>query len=316
MTPTTPPHERSDIGLVHEAMLSRTEDELLDGTLDHIRGALAQELPVLVATPPERTKLLRARLGADAPRVHFSDMSEEGRNPARIIPGVMHPFVDAHPGRRTVIVAESMWPGRSAAAYAAWVEHEALLNLAFADDEVSVLCLCPLSVLPEQTLADVERTHPALREGRVSRVAPGYTDPAAVLEAIALLQPEAPADAERFDFTAVSQARHVAAEWGSQAGLTSDRLTDVLIAISEVSGNSVEHAGDGGTVLCWLDSGAVVFEIRDGGHIEDLLAGRLPPPPEQESGRGLLMVNLLCDLVQRKSGPSGTVIRLWMNLSP
>ena len=33
-----------------------------------------------------------------------------------------------------------------------------------------------------------------------------------------------------------------------------------------------------------------------------------------ESGRGLLMVNHLCDLVQVRTGPSGTAIRLWMNI--
>ncbi|MGH3334348.1 MAG: anti-sigma factor RsbA family regulatory protein [Nocardioides sp.] len=313
-TTTTPPHERSDAGMVHEAMPARDEAQFLTWTSGYIRAALARDQPVLVALPPDRMKRVRDRLGTDASRVRFEDMCEEGRNPARIIPGLMHPFVDEHPGRRTVIVAEPMWPGRSAAAYAAWVEHEALLNLAFADAQVSILCLCDLAVLPEQTLADLVRTHSTLREGQVSRVSAGYMDPTGVLDTISALQPQTPTDAERFDFTAVSEARRVATEWGRSAGMTSDRLTDVLIAISEVSGNSVEHAGDGGTLLCWRDAGSLVYEIRDGGHIKDLLAGRLPPSPEQESGRGLLMVNLLCDLVQIKSAPSGTVIRLWMTL--
>ena len=315
MTPAFP-HERSDAGMVHEAIPYREDNQLLAETIGYVRAALARDQPVLVALSGERVKRIRDGLGADASRVRFGDMSEDGRNPARIIPGVMHPFVEEHPGRRTVIVAEPMWPGRSAAEYAAWVEHEALVNLAFADEDVSILCLCDLAVLPEQTMADIERTHPALREHNVSRVSAGYTDPHTVLETISVLQPETPADAERFEFTAVADARHVATEWGRKSGLTADRLTDVLIAISEVSGNSLEHAGDGGTVMCWRDSGSLVYEIRDGGHIEDLLAGRLPPPPEQESGRGLLMVNLLCDLVQMKSGPSGTVIRLWMTLPP
>jgi anti-sigma regulatory factor (Ser/Thr protein kinase) len=313
---TSLPSERSDAGMVHEAMPSRNEDQFLAGTIGYIRAALARDQPVLVELSGERIKRLRHGLGADASRVRFGDMSEDGRNPARIIPGIMYPFVEEHPGRRTVIVAEPMWPGRSAAEYAAWIEHEALVNLAFADEDVSILCLCDLAALPEQILADLERTHPALREDKVSRVSTGYTDPHTVLQMVSVLQPETPSDAQRFDFTAVADARYVAAEWGRRSGMTTDRLTDVLIAISEVTGNSLEHAGGGGTVLCWLDGGSLVYEIRDGGHIEDLLAGRLPPPPEQESGRGLLMVNLLCDLVQIKSGPSGTVVRMWMNLPP
>jgi anti-sigma regulatory factor (Ser/Thr protein kinase) len=300
--------------MMHEAMPYRGPDQFLAETIAYIRAALARDQPVLVTLPGDAMKRIRDGLGTDASRVRFSDMAEDGRNPARIIPGVIYPFVDEHPGHRTAIIAEPMWPGRSAAEYTAWVEHEALVNLAFADQDVNILCLSDLAVLPEQTLADIERTHPALRDRQVSHVSTGYLDPHTVLDRISRLQPETPADAERFDFTEVAQARRVAAEWGRRSGLTPDRLTDVLIAISEVSGNSVEHAGDGGTVLCWQDSGSLVYEIRDGGHIDDLLAGRLPPPPEQTSGRGLLMVNLLCDLVQMKSGPSGTVIRLWMTL--
>ena len=105
----------------------------------------------------------------------------------------------------------------------------------------------------------------------------------------------------------------MATEWGAASGLPTDRLTDLLIAISEVAGNSVEHAGDGGTMRYWRHSGSLIYEIRDRGHIRDRLAGRLPPPWDQESGRGLLMVNLLCDLVQLRSGPSGTTVRLWMD---
>ena len=112
----------------------------------------------------------------------------------------------------------------------------------------------------------------------------------------------------------VSQARHAATEWGRRAGLTEDRLTDLIIAVSEVGGNSVAHTGHGGSLLWWQNGESLVYEMRDGGHIQDLLAGRAPPPPEAESGRGLLMVNLLCDLVQVKTGPSGTAIRLWMTL--
>jgi anti-sigma regulatory factor (Ser/Thr protein kinase) len=308
------PPERSDAGLVHEAVGYRDDEQSLAETIAYVRAALARDQPVLVGLPGGRLKRVRDGLGPDASRVRFVDMAEDGRNPARIIPGILHPFVEDHPGRRAAIVTECMWPSQSAAEYAACVEHEALINLAFAAEDVSILCPYDLAALPEQAMADVERTHPALRERQVSRINMGYTDPRTVLKTLSTLQPQTPADAERFEFTTVADARSVAAEWGRSSGMTSDRLTDLLIAISEVLGNSVEHAGNSATVLCWRDGGSLVCEVRDGGHIDDPLAGRLLPPAEQESGRGLLMVNLLCDLVQMKSGPAGTVIRLWMSL--
>ena len=64
---------------------------------------------------------------------------------------------------------------------------------------------------------------------------------------------------------------------GRSAGMTSDRLTDLLIAISEVLGNSMAHAGDSahGAVLARRNS--LVYEVRDGGHIDDPSRGAYRP---------------------------------------
>jgi anti-sigma regulatory factor (Ser/Thr protein kinase) len=292
----------------------RSDDDFLAGIVGWIRAALGAEKPVLVELPGPRGDLVRDALGADAERVRFGDMTDDGRNPGRIIPAVLHKFAASHPGRRVAIVAESMWATRSAAEYTACVAHEALVNLALADRPVSVLCPFNVSELPERALIDAERTHRALREGGVRRPSAGYTNPRRVVESLSALEPATPLDAVRLDYTVVGQARHAASEWAMRAGLPEDRLTDVIIAVSEIGGNAMAHAGGSGTLLCWQDGDSLIYEMRDAGHIQDLLAGRLPPTSAQESGRGLLMVNLLCDLVQVKTGPSGTTIRLWMTL--
>lgn len=301
-------------GLVHEAMLYRGDAEFVSGVVGQIRAALAADQPVLVELPGARGDLIRDALGTDAHSVRFGDMADHGRNPGRIIPGVMHDFVVGHLDRRVVIIAESTWATRSAPEYAACVEHEALTNLAFAEQQVSIQCPYNLTDLPEHAVADAERTHPTLWQHGARRVSTAYTEPHAVVDSIAALQPPTPARARRLDYTLVSQARHAATEWGRRAGLPEDRLTDLIIAVSEVGGNSVAHTGHGGSLLWWQNGDSLVYEMRDGGHIQNLLAGRVPPPPEAETGRGLLMVNLLCDLVQVKTGPSGTAIRLWMTL--
>jgi anti-sigma regulatory factor (Ser/Thr protein kinase) len=58
----------------------------------------------------------------------------------------------------------------------------------------------------------------------------------------------------------------------------------------------------------WRDGDALVCEVRDRGQLGDPLAGRRPTP-EQPDGRGLWLVNQLCDLVQLRSSASGTVVR-------
>ena len=73
------------------------------------------------------------------------------------------------------------------------------------------------------------------------------------------------------------------------------------LAASELATNSVRHGGGTGTVAMWLEPGAVVVEFSDAGHLADPLTGRLTPPLDSEGGRGLYLVNQLCDLVQVRS---------------
>jgi anti-sigma regulatory factor (Ser/Thr protein kinase) len=56
-----------------------------------------------------------------------------------------------------------------------------------------------------------------------------------------------------------------------------------------------------------------VCEIRDRGHIDDVLAGRHTPRPGQTRGWGLWIANTTCDLVQIRSHGDGTVIRVHMH---
>src|SRR5207247_1710686 len=60
------------------------------------------------------------------------------------------------------------------------------------------------------------------------------------------------------------------------------------------------------------ERGALGCEVSDAGHIEEPLVGRVHPATDRTSGRGLWLVNHLCDLVQIRSSPQGTVVRVYM----
>jgi len=301
-------------GLLHAAMPYRDDHEYVTGIVSVVRSAWAADQNVLVEVPAPRDELVRDALGADAAAVVFGDMTKDGRNPGRIIP-VLFQFVAAHPGRHLAMISESMWPSRSAHAYDAVVQHEALVNLAFAEQHATLVCPYNISELPEQVLTDAERTHPILLIDGEHVSSSKYSDPVEVVEDIYDQQPTPPAHAEAVDFTVVAKARQLVLDWATRAGLPAERVTDLLIAVSEIGGNSIIHGKAGATLLMWTEDHWLVCEIRDKGHITDPLAGRVPPPMMTESGRGLLMVNYLCDLVQLKTGPTGTAIRLWMSLS-
>ena len=55
-------------------------------------------------------------------------------------------------------------------------------------------------------------------------------------------------------------------------------------------------------------------EVSDSGCIDQPLAGRERPNPADTTGRGLWLANQLCNLVQIRSSPDGTTVRLHMRL--
>ena len=89
---------------------------------------------------------------------------------------------------------------------------------------------------------------------------------------------------------------------------------DLLIAVSEIAGNSVHHGGGGGVLEMWEEGDTVLCDVRDTGTIEPPLAGRERPSGGQVGGYGLWLANQLCDLVQVRSFPSGSTVRLHLHV--
>jgi len=116
--------------------------------------------------------------------------------------------------------------------------------------------------------------------------------------------------------TNLSEVRVLAETQARQAGLAEDRVTDFVIAVSEVTGNTVRHARSAGTIEIWCDAGEIICEIHDRGVIPDpASAGRRPPAADASGGHGLWLVHQICDKVELHSDSDGTTIRLHMALS-
>ena len=96
----------------------------------------------------------------------------------------------------------------------------------------------------------------------------------------------------------------------ARAGFEGHSRSDLVLAVHEVAVNSVRHGGGTGELLVWRDGARVVCEIRDRGVIAHPLADRLSAPPYASGGRGLWLANAICELVQIRSVPDGTVVRL------
>ena len=86
-----------------------------------------------------------------------------------------------------------------------------------------------------------------------------------------------------------------------------------MLAVHEAVTNSLRYGGDDGLLRIWRENGSVICEVRDSGCIDQPLVGRERPANDGEGGRGLWLVNHLCDLVQIRSFPTGAVVRLFMS---
>jgi anti-sigma regulatory factor (Ser/Thr protein kinase) len=310
----TGPRRRPPAGLSHEAYLYRTTEEFVTGTAAFLRAGLRAGDAALVSVPGARHDRLREALGPAAAQVQFADMTRVGRNPARIIPFV-HRFAQTHAGARVSFVGEPIWPGRTAAETRECVRHEALLNLAFSSADITIFCPYDAARLDEDTIADSWRTHPLVCRHDGWWDSEDYTDPAVLYTAADRPLPAPPPSALllRFRGEDLPLIRSLVGDAAARFGIDADRAADFVVAVNEIATNTVGHAPPVGLLRLWTDPRheALVCEIRDSGHITDPLAGRRMPAPDASTGRGLWLANQYCDLVELRSGPDGTTIRLY-----
>jgi anti-sigma regulatory factor (Ser/Thr protein kinase) len=303
----------------HRALFYRDEDGYLAALVHFALKGLSLGEAVAVAVPATRLDPVRTAVGDRASDVFWSDMTETGRNPGRIIPALLFDFADRHPDRPVRIVCEQNWPGRSAEEYPACAQHEALVNQAFVGRAFTMLCPYDARALAPTVLADAAATHPELVDSSPSVAlngdAPAVNDryaPATVLAGYNLPLSE-PEDAEvlRVDTSGLTTARELAAVHARRLGLADDRVEDVALVVSELVSNGIEHGDGTSTLRIWRSGDELVCQARGAGQLTDPLAGRRPIDPFEPHGRGLLLANLLADLVRIHTTELNTVVRAY-----
>jgi anti-sigma regulatory factor (Ser/Thr protein kinase) len=303
--------QRVPQGFEHQAVFYRGIDGLLASVVPFIREGIELGEPVLVALVSDRLAAVEQALGADATRVDFVDMGELGANPACIIPEWRRFLEDAGDEGPVRGVGEPVWAGRRAAEVEEAELHEALLNLAF-EDGPSWRLMCPYDVseLPSDVIEVALRNHP-VAAGPPLEASYAGTEEARARFSRPLPPPPADADTLPFGRGDLAGLRGVVARLADQAGVRPAAVEDLVLAAHELATNSIVHGGGGGAMSLWAEPGAFVIEVRDSGLIHDPLVGRDLLQELAENGRGIWMANQLCDLVQVRSGESGTVVRLF-----
>ena len=312
--PSSSSATQHDDAFRHVALMYAGERSFVDATAAFLRDGIAAGEPALVVVSARKIELLREELGDSAERVLFADMAEVGQNPAAII-SAWDDFASSRfaEGQRVRGIGEPVYPERSEDELAECHNHEALLNLAFAD-ATGFWLLCPYDVeaLQPGVVEYACTTHPILREDGVERPSPVYRGDDLCAQLFEGDLEPAPADAYEveFDQDSLGAMRAFVSELALDAGIDSTRRDDLLLAVNELATNSVRHGGGRGVLRAWPDSRALVCEVSDAGHIEAPLTGRVRPPAGGLNGYGLWMVNQVCDLVQVRVRDTGSLVRM------
>lgn len=300
-------------GFRHEALFYGSEAEFVLGTVPFIRHGLERGEVVLVVESQEKIALLKGELGEDESSVHFADMEQVGSNPARIIPAWTEFVAEYGRDRRGLRgIGEPIWAGRSEDALVECQRHESLINVAFGRGRAwKLLCPYDTSALPSTVLEEARRSHAFVSERQVGLPSPHFRgiEASAAVPDTPLRTPPAGTLGLAFRAGELGHVRSFARRFGLSAGLEGGPAAELVSAVNEIATNSVRHGGGQGTFLIWRDGAYVVCEVRDRGLFDRPLADR-----ERADGsggsRGLWLANQLCDLVQIRAYPEGTIVRL------
>lgn len=297
----------------HHALFYRSEAELVRATRAFVEQGIEAREPVMVAVPTEQLEVLRREMGATEDVVRYEDMTVLGRNPGCILP-MLFDWMDSNP-RPMRVIGSSMWPGRGQAEIVEVMRHEALLNLAFAEADARILCLYDAARLDADALEVAKRTHRVIVLGdSLPCLSEHFLDPMSVYLAAGQPLPAPTAGSTQLPVTddlRLLRALVMGSETAST--LSGERRADLMFSVNEAATNAIKHGGSPATVKLWRDGPMVVAEVHDNGRIADPFAGRRPPSRSASQGRGLWLINQLCDLVEVRSDDSGTTIRMHMH---
>ncbi|WP_460366397.1 anti-sigma factor RsbA family regulatory protein [Actinocorallia lasiicapitis] len=297
--------------LVHQALLYGSQEEYVEEALTFLRAGLDVGDSLVVIGSPGRIALLQREMDelVDLDELEWYDDASWYLTPPRSIAAAVSSGRDRwwKRGGRVRIVSEPLWAGRTPAEIREWKRYEALLNVVLAETRTSLLCAYDLRHVPADVMRIAERTHHDL----------DYEPPLTVYTELNRhpLLPQTGRIAHRgFLRGELPGLRDFTAKAAIGFGLGA--CMPLVMAVNEVATNVIRHGGGHGSLLVWSDGDSVICDVLDPlGRLEDKFLGFLPPDPDKSGGAGLWLVRQLCDMVEIRSGETGTMFRLTVRIA-
>jgi anti-sigma regulatory factor (Ser/Thr protein kinase) len=300
-------------GLEHDALFFGTDDALVDTLVPWLQEGLRKGDRAVLATTAPHIDRFRDALGADGDSASFIDADDWYVQPVQTIAAWQRVLGDAAANgiAHTRIVGEMSF-GDTSDEQTAWTRYESALNAIFERSPAWIVCPYDVRALPPGVVDQAWRTHPTVWDSTRHK-SDRYVVPARLLHEIvepgrAVTGPpslELPIDG------ALSEVREAVRAAAVQGGLARARVEELVLAVTELAGNTVRHAGGGGRLALWLTPEGIVCEVTDrGGGVQDPLAGLVPPKPSASAGMGLWIARQLSDSFAIGAGDEGTTVRI------
>ena len=111
---------------------------------------------------------------------------------------------------------------------------------------------------------------------------------------------------QAFDGGSLYALRAAVAAHASEAGLTRQRVYDVVAAAHELAANAVRHGAGHGRLRLWADGRSLRCQVSDDGPADRDATRPDPAAWPREHSHGLWLVEQVADEVSLKRDPGGT----------
>jgi anti-sigma regulatory factor (Ser/Thr protein kinase) len=296
---------------VHEALIYRSDREFMDVALPFLEQGINADEPILVAVQERHVENLRSALGGIPLGLTLFSVEQWYETSAKTRDKYARWVADHAGSGRVRVIGEPPWAVGHEAQVRDWARHESVLNVAFAEYPLTLICSYEARVLPDEVLAHARSTHPEIVDVDGVFESGSYQDPIEFCRRLdaAVDRPRGePRMKASFTLADLPAVRRLVASTALAAGLTRSRADELVLAVNEIATNALMHGRPPAALRIWSGDGELVCEVSDEGDgIKDVLAGQLSPPTDAEGGRGIWVTRMLCDAVEVRNGSGCTV---------
>jgi AcrR family transcriptional regulator len=292
--------------LTHEALVYSSDAEFLARVVPFLQEGISAGQPTMAVLMPKNFALVREALGHDAELVSFVDASTHYRRPSHALAEYRRQLDEelSRPGVELVRVVGELPFGPTKQEDEDWIRYEAVINEAWVDYPVWVICGYDTRALPEHLIADALHTHPFVSNGDEPTPTVGYMETDALVAPPLRLQTRRPAGGAPLARVTITREpeladlRRVIAGAARAGGLPALIVDDVTVGVGELARDGLRR-GDGETS---------VRVVRDQAQWHCEVTG--PASDQADDDLGLLIARLISERVEVDAGVGAQTVRI------